>query len=264
MADIESQIKTLKDLIPKFLPGHSVDCVIFGYEEKELKVLLLNWKQMDLWALPGGFIFKDESMDDAAQRVLEERTGLSSIFLKQFHTFGKIKRSDHSQQEHHKKIMALMKPNKQDQQIFIDWFDHRFITTGYFALTDIGKATPRPDFLSDRCEWKNVSELPELIIDHAEIIQQAMHQLKIQLNYLPIGISLLPEKFTMIDLQKLYEAILGRSLERSNFQRKILKIGFLDRHEKLMSGAANKAPYLYSFNSSKYEQLLEEGIGFRY
>lgn len=264
MTDIALQIQTLKGLIPKYLPGQSVDCVIFGYDENQLKVLLLKWKQTGFWALPGGFIFRNENMDDAAQRVLEERTGLSSIFLKQFHTFGKLQRSDHSQQEHHKKALDLIKSETEDGQVVVNWFNNRFITTGYFALTDIRKATPRPDFLSEKCEWKNVSELPDLIIDHAEIIEQAMHQLKIQLNYLPIGISLLPEKFTMIDLQKLYEAILGRSLERSNFQRKILKLGFLDRHEKLMSGAANKAPYLYSFNSPKYEELLEEGIGFRY
>ncbi len=264
MTDIALQIKSLKDLIPKYLPGQSVDCVIFGYEEKQLKVLLLKWKQTGFWALPGGFIFKEENMDDAAQRVLEERTSLTSIFLKQFHTFGKLQRSDRSQQEHHNKVMELLKSETKDSHMVVDWFNNRFVTTGYFALTDLSKATPRPDFLSEKCEWKNVSELPKLIIDHAEIIEKAMHQLKIQLNYLPLGISLLPKKFTMNELQKLYEAILGRPLERSNFQRKILKLDVLVRQEKLMSGAANKAPYLYSFDPVKYNKLLKEGIGFRY
>lgn len=264
MTDIKAHIKNFKTLIPKYLPGHSVDCVIFGYEEKELKVLLLKWKREGFWALPGGFIFKDENMDDAAQRVLMERAGLTSIFLKQFHTFGKLQRSDQNYQEHHDKMMELMQSEIDEGTAVVDWLNNRFITTGYFALTDIRKATPRPDFLSEKCEWKSVSDLPELIIDHAEIIQGAMYHLKVQLNYLPVGIALLPRKFTMHDLQKLYEAILGRPLERSNFQRKILKLDFLDRHEKLMSGAANKAPYLYSFNRTKYNKLLEEGIGFRY
>ena len=110
--------------------------------------------------------------------------------------------------------------------------------------------------------WVSLSELPVLILDHKEILNKALEHLRIRLNYLPIGRSLLAPEFTMADLQKLYEAILGKKLERSNFQRKILKLGMLVRGEKQMAGGAHKAPYLYSIDNERYEELLKEGIGF--
>lgn len=107
-----------------------------------------------------------------------------------------------------------------------------------------------------------VDSLPKLVFDHNDILEKAIVHLRHQLNYVPLGLSLLPKKFTMQDLQKLYETILGKPIERSNFQRKILKLDILIRREKLMSGAANKAPYLYSFDEKKYNCLIKDGIGF--
>ena len=129
-------------------------------------------------------------------------------------------------------------------------------------MVNLNDTKPKPDGFSELCEWKSIDSLPNMILDHSKILQSALLHLKIQLNYLPIGISLLPKKFTMQDLRKLYEAILGKSLERSNFQRKLLKLDILIRHEKQMTGAANKAPYLYSFNIDNYNALLNQGIGF--
>ncbi len=251
----------LEQKLGSYLPGNSIDCVIFGYNNLELKILLLQWKHQKTWSLPGGFIHKEEDLDVAANRVLTERTGLQSVFLNQFHTFGSVKRALPNRKIRSKR-MAFFKESGIYSAKTIEWFENRFITTGYFALVDHEKTKPEPDFLSEKCEWKSLKAMPELMMDHNEIVQKALQHLRIQINYLPVGLSLLPKKFTMQDLQKLYEAILERPLERSNFQRKILKLDFLIRHGKQMTGAANKAPYLYSFDKRKYDSLLQKGIGF--
>ena len=261
--DQKKQLEEFESRIDQFHPGHSIDCVILGYHDRHLKILLLKWKHEELWSLPGGFVYTHESLEDAAYRVLKERTGLGSIFLSQCHTFGDVER-----QTAPSAPQAVMMENLyqklplKDPVRFRSWIQQRFITTGYFALVDFAKTEPRPDFLGERCEWIDLQQLPELLMDHDAIIKKALAQLRIQLNYLPVGLSLLPEKFTIQDLQKVYEAILQKKLDRSNFQRKILKLGFLNRHEKQMTGAANKAPFLYSFDERNYKELLTSGIGF--
>lgn len=258
----QSQIVDFEKQLDYFLPNHSVDCVILGYENQQLKVLLLKWKINGTWCLPGGFIFKNEDMDDAAHRVLKERTGLEKIFLKQFYTFGKQKRNEPEITDEGRLIRESMaKLGFTNPRVF-QWFNKRFVTTGYFALVNISRAQPQPDFLSEACEWKALDELPKLVLDHNEILEKAIRHLCLELNHVPVGLALLPNKFTMQDLQKMYESVLQRPLERSNFQRKILKLDFLNRHEKQMTGAANKAPYLYSFNKERYNYLLKNGIGF--
>ncbi|MEM9324068.1 MAG: NUDIX domain-containing protein [Bacteroidota bacterium] len=251
------------DRLSESLPGISVDCVVFGYDSQQLHVLLLKWKYEEAWSLPGGFVHSSESLDDAAHRVLDERTGLRSIFLQQFHTFGALGRAASGHESDYDKMRKILErmPLK-GQKWDINWFAKRFVSTAYFALVDMRRARPHPDFLSERCEWVSLEEVPDLILDHRMMLDMALQYLRRQLQYLPIGRSLLPERFTMPELQGLYEAILGHPLVRSNFQRKMLNLGTLIRHEKLMTGAANKAPYLYSFDPVIYERLLEEGIGF--
>ncbi|WP_326282828.1 NUDIX hydrolase [Tamlana sp. 2201CG12-4] len=251
-------------IVDYLIPGNSIDCVIFGYEDQLLKILLLKWKTIDLWALPGGFILKNEDMDKAAHRILKDRSGLDNVFLNQFHTFGNKNRRELLNQNIPKEVESFEKNTIKEHPRLAKWLEQRFITTGYFALVDIKKAKPIPDVLSDTCEWVSVNELPVLIYDHNHIINTCLKHIAIQLNYLPIGISLLPNKFTMQDLQRLYEAFLNKKLERSNFQRKMLKLDIFIRLEKQLTGAANKAPYLYSFNKSKYLELVKKGIGFSY
>jgi ADP-ribose pyrophosphatase YjhB (NUDIX family) len=240
----------------KLLPSQSIDCVIFGYADGELKILLLKWKYFDHWTLPGGHVHLDEDLDAAAVRILQERTGIVLPFLRQFHTFGSVDRYS----------PALIEKSAQKADFLpkdmIEWLKQRFVSTGYVSLIDHSKSEPTPDLLSSRCEWKSINALPELILDHGEIISRALEYLRIQINYLPFGINLLPEKFTMKEFQQLYESILERKLDRANFQKKMLKLGFLIRQEKLRSGGAHKAPYLYSFDPERYNQLLDQGIGF--
>jgi len=255
-------IQSFEKNLQEFQSGLSLDCTIIGYNQKRLSVLLLKWKNVGDWCLPGGFIFKDESIDKAAHRVLSERTGLKDIFLRQFQTFGSKERIWNASERN----MALMDKMLtmlpiEDAETVSSWFKQRFISIGYYALVDSTKCQLQTDMFSEECRWFPVDELPILILDHNAIARAALEQLRIQASYLPIGINLLPERFTMQELRSLYEAVLRKSLDRSNFQRKILQLDILHRHEKLMTGAQNKAPYLYSFDKGKYEKRLASGIG---
>lgn len=250
-------ISEFETAITKFIPGQSVDCVIISYENAMLKVLLLQWKNTEIWALPGGFIYRDEDMNKSAIRVLKERTGLDFPFLSQFYTFGDSQRRnpDHTAE--------LLKAMQMKSPVVTQWFSQRFITTGYLALVNLNDCgTPEPDILSSRCEWVPVRSLPELAFDHSKIIEKALEYLRIRINYLPPGRTLLPEVFTMKELQKLYESILWRELDRGNFQRKMLRSGILVRLHKKPNAGAHKAPYLYRFDKVKYNKLTRKGFGF--
>jgi 8-oxo-dGTP diphosphatase len=235
------------------LPSVSVDCVIFGFHAGELKVLLLKGAHNQKWMLPGGFIYKDEDVEEAASRVLQERTQLTGIFLQQFYLFGDVKRTE----QKHAKIL-LEKAGVEDPEEH--WILQRFVTVGYYALVEYEKVAPVPDENSSECAWHNVMALPNLIIDHKQIIEKGLQSLRIHLNYQPIGYNLLQKEFPLKDLQLIYEAILGKKLDRSNFQRKILSYDILDRKEKKFSGGSHRAPYLYSFNKEKYFKALKEGL----
>jgi hypothetical protein len=239
-----------------FLPGVSIDCVVIGFDLKEIHILLNKLDGHDLWMLPGGFIYLEEDMDHAATRTLEERTAIKLPYLKQFYTFGDVNRRNKN------KYQAFERKLEESFGQLSKFMEQRFISSGYLSLVDMRNSKPTPDLLSDDCTWHPVNHLPRLIYDHRDIVLKAMEELQRWINYMPVGMSLLPEKFTMKDFQILYEQILGRQLDRGNFQKKMLKLGFLDRHEKQLTGGAHKAPYLYSFNENKYNELVEKGIGY--
>ncbi len=238
----------------QYLRNISVDCIIFGFHEDELKVLLLEAKYARQWALPGGFIMKGEHMDEAAKRILKHRTGLDDIFMQQFHVFSQPDRSD-------KKVNSQFLKNV-GIEMADSWMFERFISVGYTALVNFTRVKPVPDSFSSACDWFNIHSIPEMILDHELILKKALENLQLQLNYHPVGYNLLPAKFTMPDLQKLYETILDRKLDRRNFQRKIVGTGILQRLNETKKGVAHKAPYLYKFDLRKYQQALKSGMGF--
>ena len=233
------------------MTNQSVDCVVFGYENHQLKVLLSKWEKLPKWSLQGGYVFKNEDLDLAALRVLKERTGLTKIFLKQFHTFGSTTRRNEEEIKNLAKLMGNICVD------LVDWHLNRFITTGYFAFVKISDTKINSDLLGEFCQWHPVYDLPPLIYDHQDIIEKAIKTIREQINYLPIGYNLLSEKFTMNDLLNLHENILNKPLDRGNFQKKMLKLNMLKRHEKLMNGGAHKAPYLYSFNQEIITYLTQ-------
>lgn len=241
----------------QFLRHLSLDCVMFGFHENQLKVLLLRMKKTNLWALPGGFVQEDESLEVAASRVLKQRTGLDKIFLRQFKVFSDPHRSKVNPAVPDLMDSGVTYPNAQ-------WFNQRFISVGFYALVEFSQVQPQPDLMSDSCEWINLEEIGSLMMDHNLIVQSALETLRLQLSFQPIGYNLLPEKFTMSELRRLYETILGKELDRRNFQRKILTYNILTRLDEVRQGVAHKAPVLYSFHVDNYQKALAEGLNGRW
>ncbi|WP_338839580.1 NUDIX hydrolase [Flavobacterium ginsenosidimutans] len=233
-----------KEAWKKYIPTLSIDSVIFSFHQNSLHVLLLKMKDMESWGLPGGYVKKTENVDEAAVRILKDRTGTENIYLHQFHTFGNRNRSEDAFADY-------------DDDI---WYKQRFISIGYYALAEYSQVNLVIDEFSSAVEWHLIDNLPEFMMDHRSIYDKALLTLREQLNNHPIGYNLLPEKFTMPELQKLYEGILGKKLNRGNFYRKILRYDILTKLDESRRGGAHKAPDLYSFDLEKYNSALKEGL----
>lgn len=246
----KSSKKNLQELIEtkNFVDHISVDCVIFGFHNRSLKVLLLKYHDLSIWSLPGGFVFGKEDLRDAAKRILFERTHLHDIFLNQFHTFGRYDRTKNNVHQILLKNNGIKVPKNH-------WIFQRFITVGYCSLIDYSLVDTFPDSFNESCEWFDVDKLPEMAIDHERIIKVGLSYMQTNLDTQLVAYNLLPEKFTMKDLKNLYETVLGDKFRRNNFQRKMLSLNTLERLDKLYDGSSNKAPYLYKFKDN-YEELL--------
>ena len=238
--------QNLQELIDTkdFLEHVSVDCTIFGFHKGILKVLLLKYHDLDLWSLPGGFVFNDEDLHTAATRVLYERTLLKDIFLSQFHTFGELSRTENNPHR-------ILLKNKGIEVSKDHWIFQRFITIGYCSLIDFSLADTFPNAFNEECAWFEVNKLPKMAFDHEEILKKGLEHIRRNIDTQIVASNLLPEKFTMKELQNVYETILDEKFRRNNFQRKILALNTLERLEKFFDGSANKAPYLYRFADKK-------------
>jgi ADP-ribose pyrophosphatase YjhB (NUDIX family) len=222
-----------------FVPNLSVDCAILGFHDGELKVLLLRWKGSNEWSLPGGFVRQDEPLDDAAARVLRERTGLDRIYLKQFHAFGGTDRREAALGTVFGKL-GIEVPHGH-------WMLRRVIAVGYVALVDFAEAVPTPDFFSDECRWWDLHDHPPLLFDHDAIVARGIETVRMQMESAPIAANLLPEKFTMPELQRLYETVSGKPLDRRNFNKWVRERGLVERLPERKFGRAHRAPFLYRF-----------------
>lgn len=230
-----------------FLPHLSADIVVFGFDHNELKVLLLKMNYKHQWLLPGGYVKIDEDLDDAVIRILRERAGVDAVsYLEEFGVFGKTKRSEAYFEEF-------------DSTLF---HKQRFISIGYYGLYNPSNIDLTKDEYSESSEWLSTNQLSEieLAMDHNEMIEKALLTLRQQIAIKPIGINLLPDKFTLSELQKLYEAILGKPLNRGNFYRKIKNMGILKKLNEQRKGGAHKAPDLYSFDEEIYNKALKNGL----
>lgn len=224
----------------KFIPNLSYDCVIFGFNGVKLKILILEYHNTGLFALPGGFIKQNQSLQEAVNKGVEERTGIKDVFLDQFQIFGDPERADPIA------MRRILEENNKDLKKN-EWMMGRFITVGHYALINYEDVDPKPDHLSDSIDWYDINSVPKLMMDHNEIVDKALEVLRNNISEKIIGMNLLPPKFTMKLLQQVFEAILDQTLRRTSFQRKMLSLDILQRHEKLFEGKAHKAPYLYSF-----------------
>lgn len=234
--------------IQKFINQVAIDCVIFGYENEQLKVLLSKSKfKGDFYSLSSGFIFQNEDIEEAAYRAVQERTGITNIYLKHFNVFGKLNRKREEFLEKLIKLNYSENEEQQKQSEVYQWFTKRFISIGYYSLVDIKRVTPQTSDMDESIGWYNIKDCPTLIMDYNEILENAYSCLQSDIQDLSNIYHLLPEQFTMKEVQDIYETITGKYYARTNFQKKVLDLDVLERLDKKFTGAKNKAPYLYRF-----------------
>ncbi|HAK31136.1 MULTISPECIES: NUDIX hydrolase [Sphingobacterium] len=218
-------------------PAVTVDCVIFGFDKNQLKVLLTKRAIepfLGKWAFPGGFIQEDENADDCALRKLQEEAGLKDIFLEQLYTFSNLARDPRG----------------------------RVISIAYYALVRPDAYTLEAGVDIDAVQWFGIDEKLDLAFDHKQILNTAIQRLRGKIRYQPIGFELLPKQFTLPDLHNLYETVLQRSIDRGNFRKKILSMGLLIDHSDKQKDRRARAAKIYSFDRVKYKELTESGFYF--
>jgi 8-oxo-dGTP diphosphatase len=218
-------------------PALTVDCVVFGVDESELKVMLIERGQAPFqgkWALPGGFVHLDESLEDAARRELEEETGLQRVFLEQLYTFGAVDRDPRE----------------------------RVVSVAYYALVKLSEHAVRAQTDARDAAWFSVADLPSLAFDHAAIMRMGIERLRNKVRYEPIGFELLPKKFTLSQLQTLYEIVLERTLDKRNFRKRVLAMDLLIETDEIERDVAHRAARLYRFDERKYRKLKKSGFNF--
>jgi 8-oxo-dGTP diphosphatase len=215
----------------------TVDCVVFGFDKGALKVLLIRRgiaPFQDQWALPGGFVRLDETLDDAARRELQEETGLQKIYLEQLYTFGEIARDPRE----------------------------RVVSVTYFALVRRAEHLPLAATDAAEASWFEAEAVPPLAFDHAQILNLALERLRGKIRWQPVGFELLPKKFTLSQFQALYEAILGRELDKRNFRKKLLTLDLLVPLEEFTTLRSRRPAQLFRFDQHKYKTLTRKGFTF--
>lgn len=215
----------------------AVDCIIFGFDKKNLKILLIkrNFEpEIGKWSLIGGFLKKNENLDQAAIRVLNTLTGLSEVYLEQLNTYSKVDRDP----------------------------GQRTISVAYYALINI-ESHQFEGIQLDSARWFKLKDAPKLIFDHNEMVNQSITRLRRRAISKPIGFELLPEKFTMKQLQNLYESILDKKLDKRNFINRINSLDILEKLDEKDMSDSRKGAYLYSFDKEKYDKKVLDGFNFK-
>jgi Uncharacterized conserved protein len=216
----------------------AVDCIIFGYDiaEKEIKLLLIKRSfepAKGKWSLAGGFVNPDESLDSAASRVLSSLTGLKNVYMKQLHCYGDLERDPGA----------------------------RVISSAYWALIKI-KDIDRELYDKNGAHWQSLKKMPQLIFDHRSMVDNAMSELQTQIKIKPVGFELLPEKFTLVQLLDLYEAIYQRTIDKRNFRKKIISMNILEKLDEKEKVTSRKGAFYFRFIKERYKKLLKNGFYF--
>jgi 8-oxo-dGTP diphosphatase len=240
---------------PDVLKNVAVDNVIFGYHEKELKVLLQRPVHFNKWTVTGGYINRTETIEEAAGRVAFSRTGLKNLVLRKFSSFGDPKRvkDEEFTPERLSKLAGLEVPIN-------SWIFDYIISISFYTLTEFSLVSIEKGPFDEEIQWWPIADLPPLMFDHLEIITEALKALRFHIYHYPIGLELLPDRFTLPEIHKLYETILNKSLHSRNFTRKMLSTGIIEKLSERKSIGAHRSPFLYTFNKSNYASALESGL----
>jgi 8-oxo-dGTP diphosphatase len=217
--------------------GLSVDCVVFGYYHGEVRVLLIERNEepfLGSWALVGDLVHPDSDLASSANIILESLTGLKGIFMEQFFTFDAIDRHPLG----------------------------RVITVGFYSLVNFELYQPVASSWAKSTKWFNINELPDLAFDHREILEKGIETLKKNVRHRPVGFELLPNKFTLSDLQSFYESLLGQKFDKPNFRKKILKMDLVKPLNEYQENVSHRPAELYAFDEEQYELLQKEGFAF--
>lgn len=252
----KKEINAILQLLPSeedYMPGLAINCVVLGYHNRELKVLCTRQEGFNQWYLPSGHIRKDEAINRAACRILKERTGVESSFLKQFQTFGEVNRSfDPALDAQLSKLDSRIRKK-------INWMiSKRFASVCYYALVEFSKVIPQTDFFSLEWTWADIHALPPMILDHHQMISEALKTLRRELHCEPIGLNLLPDKFTIAEMQALYETMLDRKLDNRNFVKKLVSLDILRKTNEKRRIGGHRSPSLYKINKRAYHQALKQ------
>lgn len=224
-----------------FLPNLSIDIVIIGYKDDALKCLLL--KNGRKWLLPGGYVKLDQSVDEAAQSILNQRTGLENSYLKFLAVFGdKNRQFKEIMKEFFEKLEAEWREDY--------WFNNRFVSLAYYALVDLDKTHPSVSYFDEAFAWFDIDELPEIWMDHKSIVNFARDRLKKDIRQEQMTYNLLPTVFTMPQLYKLHQVILEENIERSRFQKKMIATGMFERLPELEKSTPGRNPYQYRIKTN--------------
>lgn len=215
----------------------ATDCIIFGFDNESIKLLIFKRRVAPFkgqWSLIGSFVKADESVNNAAKRVLKEITGLENVFMKQLKVYGDVDRDPGA----------------------------RCITVGQYALIRL-EEQDKELVENYGAEWHDLHDIPELVLDHNTLVKDALIQLRLKASYQPIGFELLPKKFTIPNLQRLYEAIYQKKFDDRNFRKKIIALDVLTKLEEKDKSTSKKGAFLHKFNKGKYNKLVERGINFK-
>lgn len=239
----------------RYLSNLTIDCTIFGYHDQQLKILLIKQHNQEGWCLPGGYIQKEEKFSDAADRILEDRTGITGLFLNQFHVFGDspYRVKQFTQQDLQQQVGSWLTITDDN------WLIGRPISIGYYAIIDIEKVKVQTDLLVENYQWCNIYEIPELLHDHNDMVNKAIETLRLNIYHLPICKYLLPKKFSLSEIQTLYETLLGKELDRRNFPRKLFALELINKLDEQRPFGTLRTTNLYEFHTENYQKALEEG-----
>jgi ADP-ribose pyrophosphatase YjhB (NUDIX family) len=255
MKDLEKIREEILNGEKFYLRNISIDNVILGYHNKQLKVLLQRPQGISDWTVSGGYINRTETIEEAASRIATERTGLENLYLKQFKAFGSpLRNIDGFLKAKSLKYLDGLEIDK------ASWIFDYFVTLGYYTLTEFDMVKPTGEFYAEDCQWWDILNLPPLIIDHKLIIEEALKTLRLDIYHYPIGYELLPEKFTLPEITSLYETILEKKLDDRNFAKKLRATGIITKLNDRRYIGPHRSPFLYVFNKDKYDEALKNGM----